>query len=162
VPLLPYCALLNPADHRNAATLLAACSILSGDRTAAAHAFNAAQSLRHVVEAEDLSRIRQVFDPSAELAWAGERHRGTSFAAARAWLAGVTAVRPTHLYIEGVHGLSADRARLTGRLWRAATARGNAADSNQHATVEQIWVRDGRAWELESAVVGAFVATQDF
>ena len=163
VPLLPYCALLDPSDHRNAATLLAECSRLSGDRSAAAHAFNAAQALRHISEPDELSRVRGAFYPDATLSWAGERHGGGSFAAARAWMAGVAAVRPTHFYILGVHGLTADRARVTASLWRAASAIGEAEQANQLAAVEQIWVREPHGtWMIESAVVGPFEATRDF
>lgn len=159
VPLLPHCAALDADRHRNSVALLQACSLLSGDRSAAALAMNAAQALRNIGEPDELSRVRDAFDPNATLIWASERHGG-SFAAARAWFAGVMAVRPTHFYIEGVHGLSANRARLIGRLWRSESADGNSSGSNQHATVEQIWSRASGEWKLENATVGPFTATE--
>jgi hypothetical protein len=162
VPLLPHCAVLDPSDHRNGATLLAACSLLSGDRIAAAHAMNAAQALRDISEPDDLARVREVFRPAASLTWPGADRPTRGDAAARAWHSGVTEVH-TNFYIEGAHGLSPGRARVTGKLWRSADADGNTSGSNQQAPVELTWVREPHGeWQLESAVVGRFTPTRSF
>jgi len=44
--LLPYCAALDPSHHRNPASTIAACRLLSGDRLAAAEVMNEASVFR--------------------------------------------------------------------------------------------------------------------
>lgn len=98
LPLLPYCAALDPEQHRNTAALLYACRLLEGDRLAAAHGLNLVSRLDSL-EAGDQAVVSPVFDYTATLIWDGQRFDGSG-AAARAWLQQGTVGGVSHLFVD--------------------------------------------------------------
>lgn len=155
VPLLPHCAVLDQANHRNAATLLQACGLLSGDRSAAAAALNAAAPLTRRLDADDLAGVRQAFAWEGTLDWAGTRSGGNG-TAGRNWTERVSNAR-IDLSITRVHGLAADRVAMNGQLLRRLPGAEDTPNGYELAPVQFTWVFSGtQQWEIERATVGAF------
>lgn len=156
VPLFPHCAALDKKRHRNSATLLRSCGILSGrDRMAAAGAMNGAQAFRGIGGERDAASLAPYFARTVTIDWTGDRPDSAD--AARFWAArmGPGDGSVAHLYVDRVEGLALNRVRLIGKLGRStATPRGRWTGSEQ-ATVEQIWTRqpDG-VFRIERASVG--------
>jgi hypothetical protein len=151
VPLLPACALLDPRQHRNLASLLSACTLLSGDRLAAAEVMNRLDLLDDVGHGPNAALAAKVFSIEAEVDWQGSRSAGPG-EAAKIWvdkLAGGGA----HLFYEAIEGLSADRVRFVGALSRHVEV-SNGQSVYQRARVEQIWRREGGDFSIERALVG--------
>lgn len=149
VSLLPYCALLDPRQHRNDAKRLSACRILRGDRMAAAKVFNAWAPFGDADDPESAALLRSAFAYKAEIVWGGEPRgeaRPEDF-----WIRKQREAKADGFYIEEVFGESPQRVRVTGRLYRAV-----GEGKNEAAPVEQIWVEDGGDYEVESATVGPF------
>lgn len=156
VPLFPHCAALDKKKHRNSATLLRRCGMLSGrDRMAAAHAMNGAYAFSGIGGERDAARLAPYFAPTVAIDWTGQRPEPAD--APRFWSArmGPGDGSVAHLYVDRVEGLAFNRVRLIGKLGRNAdTPRGRATGSEQ-ATVEQLWTRqpDG-VFRIERARVG--------
>jgi hypothetical protein len=116
--LAPHCAALDPRQHRNEATQLAACTMLEGDRLAAAGALNRAHLLVAVNSPADAGRAQGVFDYRGFVEWDGERLGGEADRAMAAWLERTTKPTYARLSIRRVVGETADRARVEGTLNR--------------------------------------------
>jgi hypothetical protein len=152
VPLLPACALLERRNHRNWAALLAACSLLAGDRLAAAEVMNRAEIFRQARRREDIRLLDGIFSDEAVVDWSARRNTGRRSAAAF-WLEqGAGGGSEPNLFLESVEGLGQGRTRLKG-----AISRMRAGDSNgyERAEVEQIWAPglSGEP-EIEKVTVG--------
>ncbi|HYI63807.1 MAG TPA: hypothetical protein VEW71_02865 [Allosphingosinicella sp.] len=151
--LIPHCAALDPAQHRNPATMLAACRILHGDRLAAAEVLNLAGPFRHVRGAEARPRIAGLFAHETRIDWNGARYQGQGVNAAPFWIAQL-GEETTNFYFHSVNAQNADRASLTGQLSRSVDLPGGTVRS-ETAQVEQIWVRDFNGdMRLENATIG--------
>lgn len=118
LPLLPHCAALDPRQHRNEATQLAACTILEGDRLAAAEAMNRAHLLAAVNSPADAGRAQGVFDYRGVVEWNGERLGGEAGGGMAAWLERTTKPGRARLWIRRAVGETAYRARVEGTLSR--------------------------------------------
>lgn len=151
VPLLPPCARLDRSLHRNEATLLSACRLLRGDRLAAAEVMNQLDRLRRAEGPEEVALIAGLFAYDARIDWAGEILDAKGGAAA-AWARKLAEGGRTVLYYDVIEGESADRVRFVGLLSRSV----DGEDRYRLARVEQIWVREGRDFEIERATVGPF------
>lgn len=146
--LLPHCAALDPEQHRNEASMLAACRTLSGDRMAAAEVLNRAGAFRRVHGPDEVNLIAGHFDLSrASVDWNGARHPAGSGAAAF-WAAKMSEGGHTNFYVESVEGISADRVRLTGWLARGDGTRARVEQNWVFGTIQEYWI--------ESATVGPF------
>ena len=151
VPLLPHCARLDRSRHRNEATLLSACRLLRGDRLAAAEVMNRLDAFRSVEAAEDWPLLRGLFAHDARIDWAGETLAAAG-GSAEAWARKMSEGGPTSLYWDHVEGESAERVRFVGQLSRSIEGE----ERYRLARVEQIWVREGRDFQIERATVGNF------
>jgi hypothetical protein len=118
MPLFPYCDALDPELHRNNVTRLHACQALSGDRLAAAEAYNQALRLARVDGDNDAALGQGVFDWRAQLSWAGQRAGGDGGGAYRAWLARLNEGGRARFYPIRAVGERADRVRVEGRMVR--------------------------------------------
>jgi hypothetical protein len=158
LPLLPACASLDPDQHRNPASILAACAMLHGDRMAAAAVMNRALALRRAHGPDDLIRIEGLFDYRGSVDWNGERAGGENNEAARFWLAKLGERDQTNFYIDRLEGESAYRVRVAGSLVRPVEGNTSGNGPYERATVEQIWsYGPGREFQIETATVGPFV-----
>lgn len=161
LPLLPYCAALDPEQHRNTVSLLKACRLLNGDRMAAAEAFNLLSELRYIDQGER-AVLNQVFGQSVVLDWAGEQISGGMSATADAWYRRVTEGERTSLYIDSVTGVRADQVRAEGQLVKYV-------DGSNDERVQMVAPvtfqledsRDGLGLRLSRATVGAFRQSSD-
>jgi hypothetical protein len=151
VPLLPPCARLDRARHRNEATLLSACRLLRGDRLAAAEVMNRLDELRNVEGPEDLALARGLFTGDAQIDWAGELHNVRGGAAAT-WAKKIAEGGRTVLYYDSFEGESADRVRFVGLFSRSIEGE----DKYRQARVEQIWIREDGDLRIGRAIVGPF------
>lgn len=115
VATFPYCALLDLAKTRNNVTRLFDCSQLSGDRPAAAAAWNRYRSDWFAnPRGPDFARaIAYLFYDSAEVSWPGKGTVTGMTAAAQLWAA---SAGDTHFFIERVVGDTPDRVRIEGRM----------------------------------------------
>lgn len=156
LPLVPHCAALDPEQHRSAATILATCQTLHGDRLAAAEVLNLAAAFRRIGGPEDAHRIANRFAHETVIDWNGERYRGSGYRAREFWAARLDQDTGwTNLLIERVEGENADRVRLTGTLSRSVDTPQGRSAGTETARVEQIWVRDHNGdMVVESATVG--------
>jgi hypothetical protein len=156
IPLFPACAALEPAQHRNDASRLAACGMLRGDKLAAAEVLNSAGEFREPRDPEDAPALARLFSNGASISWEGAAMRAPD--PGKAWLAGLKSSRAHYFYAERVDGLSSRRVRLLGKLVRRR--QGINDGSLERAPVEQNWVyiADGY-YQLESVKVGSFAQT---
>jgi hypothetical protein len=155
VPLFPHCARLDRAQHRNEASLLSACRLLTGDRLAAAEVMNRVDAFLDVEGAADAPAIRDLFEYDSIVDWNGVRNEGSSSAAAF-WAQRIgegegEGEGRTILYYDTIRGENADRVILTGLL-----SRSGAGDTYLTARVEQIWKREGGQFVIERISVGPF------
>ncbi len=151
LPLLPYCAALDPAQHRNSASILTACRQLEGDRLAAAHAYNLLSRLGSERE------VYGVFGQRASVDWAGERTSGSTRAVVDAWLRGMADPERANLYIGKVSGERADRVRAEAELVRYVDGPGDTRiQMVAPVTFELTDIRDGQGVRVTRATVGAF------
>ncbi len=111
LPLFPACNRLDPEQHRNPASQLAACRLLSGDRVAAAEILNLAGPFRRVSTREEAGLIYGRFAYDATVDWNGARNTGDGSAMAF-WIERVLAEGRPSLFFESVEGISADEVRL--------------------------------------------------
>lgn len=153
LPLLPYCAALDPDQHRNAASRLRACQALQGDRLAAAEAYNRLSALRFR-EKDDEARIKTVFRYDGALDWGGQEVGGTG-AAAGAWLQRTAEGGRATFYLHTVRGEAVDRARATGELVRQVEEGGRSRQMSAPVTLV-LEARNGVPLQVSRATVGAF------
>lgn len=154
LPLFPACAALDPEQHRNEASRLAACAILRGDRLAAAEVLNRAGAFRTAREPNEAILLRGLFASQATIDWNGSVSRD-SLRLHEVWLARLTEAGRPAFYIESVEGLSSHRVRLLGMLSRTEERPGG--ERTLRARVEQIWLfTPAREYQLESVKVGPF------
>ena len=155
VRLIPACAALDADFHRNAATILNVCGRFTGDRVAAAQAYNSVAELRGGGHGDQLPLLRRLFYGTV-LDWNGERiERGV----AEAWLARTSGEAPAGYFTVSVHGESARRVRMTGRLerWESPGVGSNAPSVLWRAPVEFVWsLNDVSTFSIERATVGRF------
>lgn len=154
LPLFPACAALDPEQHRNEASRLAACRILRGDRLAAAEVLNRADAFRRARQADEAVLLRGRFASRATIDWNGSVSRD-SLSLHEFWLARMEEAGRPAFYIESVEGLSSRRARLLGTLER--TEERPEGERNLRARFEQIWMfTPAREYQVESVKVGPF------
>jgi hypothetical protein len=140
--LFPQCAALDPKRHRNGATLLRTCGVLSGrDRLAAALVMNGSDAFRGVEGARSASTLAPHFAPDVVIDWAGERAMPGD--AGRFW---ATRMGPgdgsvAHLWVDRLEGLASDRVRLTGEMGRSVDTPRGSKTGTETAFVEQLWTR---------------------
>lgn len=155
LPLFPHCAALDLSQYRNRASALAACSLLHGDRIAAAEALNLAQAFEQIGRPEDAARLAGLFADTVAIDWGGEGWRGRGIEAAPLWVERTRPVRGwTNIYFERAQGLDADRVRLTGLLSRTIDTPAGAATGFESAPVEMIWARRDGELKVERAAIG--------
>jgi len=158
--LIPHCAALDPAQHRNPASMLAACRILRGDRLAAAEALNRAGVLRRMSTPAEMGLMHGRFGYRAVIDWNGARNEGQGSALAF-WIRKVGEEGRPSLFFEAVEGESADRVRLIAMLSRSLEVPEGRQSRYERARVEQIWVRDaGGDFEIEQVTVGPWAASR--
>ncbi|HEX8572945.1 MAG TPA: hypothetical protein VF759_09350 [Allosphingosinicella sp.] len=154
LPLFPACAALDPEQHCNAASQLAACAILRGDRMAAAEVLNRAGAFRRAREAGESVLLRGLFASRATVDWNGSVGRD-ALRLHDFWLARLEEAGRPAFYVESVEGLSSQRVRLIGTLTR--TEERPAGERTLTARVEQIWhFTPAREYQVESVKVGPF------
>lgn len=156
VQLLPACALLDPRQHRNEATLLLTCARLEGDRMAAAEAVNRADLLAAINGAADAGRAQGVFGYNATIDWNGERIGGDRNGAMAGWLQRIVGESYARLTIRRVVGEAADRVRIEGELnRRVGTGTGERTESAP-VTLHMETSHPRGDFIVARAVVGAF------
>jgi hypothetical protein len=148
VAALPACALLDARQYRNDISRLAGCTLLEGDRAAAALARNAYGSDWFASTRGDRTEyaIRHLFFDQARIDWAGTTVEGSS-AAAKIWSSQLenASVFPRHII-----GETADRVRIEGVIVRFTGNR------STQAPVTMVWTSEnGFGFRVRSAVVGA-------
>lgn len=155
--LFPACAALDPNQHRNPASQLAACATLAGDRLAAAAVMNRLNRFRNADRPDDAPLLAGLFDfEGASIDWQGTRlarpAQPQDF-----WLQRMAADGAQGFYYESIEGLSADRVRVRGNLHRSVDAPNDGPTTHYLAPVEMIWVYTGmREYQIESIIVGAW------
>ncbi len=148
VAALPACALLDARQYRNDVTRLAGCTLLEGDRAAAALARNAYGSDWFASTRGDRTEyaIRPLFFDQARLDWAGTIAEGSA-AAAKFWSSQLerASVFPRHII-----GETADRVRIEGVIVRFVDNR------STQASVTMVWTKEnGFGFRVRSVTVGA-------
>lgn len=111
---MPACGLIADSTTRNDVTRLAACAGFSGDRTAAAEAWNwlDASPLGGRTDPGKEQRLRYAFRQRTRLAWEGRPPVQTDVAAAQLWLE----ERVRRFWPAELIGEAAMRVRVKGRL----------------------------------------------
>lgn len=148
VAALPACALLDARQYRNDISRLAGCTLLEGDRAAAALARNAYGSDWFASTRGDRTEyaIRQLFFDQARIDWTGTIAEGAA-AAAKIWSSHLenASVIPRRII-----GETADRVRMEGVIVRFSDNR------STRAPVTMVWTREnGFGFRVSSATVGA-------
>lgn len=148
--LFPHCAMLDAEQHRNPASQLNACGLLSGDRMVAAQILNRLRPLLRAGSPQDEALLRGLFEYEMRIDWNGESNSGPGSAAA--FWAGKLA-QPSgraNFYVQSVEGLSAGRVRVRGELGRSASD-----NRSETAAVELIWTNpNGGPHQISEARVG--------
>jgi len=158
LPLFPFCAALDPDQHRNPASQLAACSLLSGDRLAAASVMNRLDSFRRARRPEDGRILSGIFDFRARIDWQGSVSVSSGAHPENLWLERLAADGAPAFFYESIEGLSADRVRVRGSLHRSVDGSEGTEATRSLAPVEMIWTFTGvREFQVESVTVGAWV-----
>lgn len=156
--LFPACAALDSNLHRNPASQLQACSLLSGDRLAAAAVMNRLDRFRRADRPGDSQLLAGIFAfQGVSIDWQGmQLSRPTQ--PQDFWLSHMTADGAQGLYYDSIEGLSADRVRFRGSLHRSTEGPAGTNPTYSYAPVEMIWVYTGvREFQVESITVGAWV-----
>jgi hypothetical protein len=141
----PECAWLRV--HGLAANILAACARFSGDKVAAAQAYNMVREWPELSEPEHLAAFRNHFVLGARLIWNGETVAGD---AAEAWLARTSGEDGGSYLHTSAHGESAYRVRTRGILQRWQ------GDRRWIAPVEMAWETSTVGARVRRVEVGAF------
>lgn len=147
--LFPHCAALDPAQHRNEASQLNACGLLSGDRMVAAQILNRLRPMLRISGPQTEALLRGLFAYELRVDWNGESNGGPGTAAA--FWAGKLAQPPgrANFYVQSVEGMSAGRVRVRGELGRSSD------NSSEAAEVELIWTNPtGGPHQISEARVG--------
>lgn len=159
LPLFPACNRLDPEQHRNPASQLAACRLLRGDRMAAAAVMNDSRAFRQVRSVDDVREIASRFADGATIDWQGERNQGRSSAAVF-WARKVGEAHGANIYTLAVEGISATRVRMVAWLHRSVEAMQEQHSTDCCARVEMIWVfGPAQQFQVESVTVGPWQAT---
>lgn len=155
MPLFPACQALQTEDYRGPAEALVQCSVLAGDRLAAARAVKRASGFELVQGPQYFGNIDEFFFYNATIDWNGRRTAPGEEHLAEFWAARVGEDHVSYFIIDRAEGVSADRVRITGRL-------GRSVDRSDERTIyiapfEQIWVQE----HVQSATVGAWRLQRD-
>lgn len=158
LPLFAHCDRLDPAKHRNPASQLGACRLLTGDRMAAAEVMNRADALRNFRSPSDREQIAGLFGHSVSIDWAGERRTLGMIPAGQYWADKLLAVGGANFYFETVKGLRADRVHLNGAFSRSEDPpSGEGRSVYYRAPVELTWqFGPSQQWEIIAVTVGAW------
>lgn len=148
IAALPACALLDPKQYRNDVTRLFGCTLLEGDRAAAAEARNVYGSpwFDHTRGDRTAYTIQDLFFDRAHVDWNGTIADGTE-ASANLWSARLEkgSMFPRHIV-----GETADRVRMDATVVHFTDGSGT------QAPVTIIWTREnGFGFRVRSATVGA-------
>jgi hypothetical protein len=110
---LPSCSLLDPERTRNDVTRLMECSLLTGDRPAAAQAYNVFRSPWFAnPRGPDFARpLQYLFDDNAEISWPGLSPVKGSEAASKLW---AEKAANGFFATSRVHGETPNRVRIDG------------------------------------------------
>ncbi|WP_454761348.1 hypothetical protein [Caulobacter segnis] len=137
VEALPACAGLDAGRTRNAVTQLGECALLSGDRAAAAEAYNVWKTPGFArPPGPDFARpLGALFFDQAEVTWPGAPMAKGIFAASQAWVA-----RGADQYFQPrkIIGDRADLVRMQGVIW----TRPNAGADYASVPATLIWTRE--------------------
>lgn len=160
-PLLPSCAALDLGQYQNSPILaLSACRLLGGDRIAAAAALNRADSFRQVRSERQAGLLAGRFHYSALIDWNGSRSANGE-AAPQFWIEQISRAGDVSLFFDSVHGESADRVRITGRLSRWVRAAEDVQPRPEMAPVEFTWESEaGGLFQVRRVTVGPWQAWQ--
>lgn len=154
LPLFAYCNRLDPTQHRNPASQLAACRMLSADRLAAAEVLNRLGVFQRVAGPDDASLVAGSFESRAAIEWNGERNQGSNSAAVF-WARKVGEAHGANFHPLSVEGISGSRVRVTGRFHRGVEAGREQGTAGYFARVEMIWVfGPAQQFQVENASVG--------
>lgn len=148
VAALPACALLNARQYRNDVTRLAGCTLLEGDRAAAALARNAYGSDWFATTRGDRTEyaIRQLFFDQARIDWAGTTAEGSA-AAAKIWS---SQLENASIFLRHIIGETADRVRIEGVIVRFTD------NHSTQAPVTMVWTKEnGFGFRVRSVTVSA-------
>lgn len=152
VSLLPQCDLLDRSQHRSEASLLSACSMLAGDRLAAAEVLNRTRVFR---SPDDSDRLAAIFRYDATVDWNGERN-AAGIPAAKFWHSKTSGEGGSRFYVNAVEGKSSGQVIVKGHLYRSVAASEGTAEVDEVAPVEQLWADDQGDFVIRSVAVGAF------
>jgi hypothetical protein len=152
LPLFPACEALDASAWGDQISRLVTCQRLSGDRLAAAQIMNLAAAFRSADGPDDLREIRDLTDHDAVIDWNGRRRGTDDREPAAFWLARMAEDHVSYLSIEAAEGVSVDRVRIAGRLFRDRP--GTNDGTSQMARFEQIWARTVSGTQITSFTVG--------
>lgn len=150
VETLPSCALLDPERTRNDVTRLSECTLLDGDRAAAAEALNVFNTPWFTnPRGPDFARALQyLFHDRAELSWPGQPPVNGSEAASRLWSEHAARDR---FFLSRVYGETSDRVRIEGTILFAESQDGK----ERRVPAAMIWTREnGFGFRLRSLISG--------
>ncbi|MFC0202940.1 hypothetical protein [Novosphingobium soli] len=151
VAALPSCALLDPERTRNDVTRLADCTLLTGDRAAAAQAYNVFRTPWFASPGgPDFARpLLYLFHDRAELSWPGQPAVTGWEAASRVW---AEQAAKAHFLVARIYGETPDRVRIEGTILPEDSSDPRAVGIP--ATL--IWTREnGFGFRLRSLTSGA-------
>lgn len=151
VESLPSCSLLDPERTRNDVTRLSECTLLTGDRAAAAQAFNIFRTPWFAnPRGPDFARpLQYLFHDRAEISWPGLPAVTGSEPASKLW---AEQAANSFFVPSRVHGETADRVRIEGTIMFVGTPRAN----NRRVPVTMIWMREnGFGFRLRSLTAGS-------
>lgn len=137
--LFPHCDRLDPRQHRNPASQLAACQLLAGDRLAAAEVMNRLDAFRRARRPGDGHHLAGLFVSGATIDWNGVRRPPDGPDAAGFWLERVTGPDGGSFWPERIEGLTADRVRVIGSMERTVDPPEGGRTTFYRAPVEMIW-----------------------
>lgn len=158
--LLPACAALDEDAFRFTAELLRACAILSGDRLAAAEAYNHMRLL--LVRDWEPPSLDQLDDLLGR-ANVDVPDRAQGMSPAQAWLQALTGEGDSELVVERVHAGTSNDIRVDGLFRRRVrTGRDDEPFRVQEATVQLHWIRNEfHDLELSRLTIGAYQPVPD-
>lgn len=138
VEALPACALLDPKKTRNDVTRLAECTLLAGDRAAAAQAYNTFQStwFENPRGADFARALQYHFFEQVEFAWPGEVPVIGSEKASGIW---ATRAGEQRFSAQRVYGETANRVRIEGFI---SVNRGGPDGAPQQVPATMLWTRE--------------------
>jgi len=155
--LFPHCDRLDPEQHRNPASQLAACAILHGDRMAAAEVMNRADVLRYI-DGADYHRLGDIFAVRTMVDFQGQQIKLDMLRGPEIWASKLADKGSVHLFIDSITGLSADKARLIGKYSRSIEGPVQGQMEYYLAPVELDWTFTSlQEWQVDRATVGAWV-----